>query len=126
MYILKKINIAPYVVDLWIIISSTPLQDIPKINKRYPGLNITWDSETAAWTNDHFYEDNILGVAFDLAHFDPDTVAHEAVHIVNRTYSHAGATLSLQNDEPQAYLTGWVVGEIYKTHKKFMKKHGNS
>lgn len=123
--ILRKVELVPYVTELWIIITDNPLVDIPKLNKKHKGLNITWDEQTAAWTNDHFYQDNILGVAFDTAYFTPDTVAHEAVHVVNRAFRHAGQSLDIINDEHQAYFTGWIVGEInkaYETYKKKQKK----
>ncbi len=120
--ILRKVLLSPYVVELWIILTDNPKVDVPKINKKYKGLEIVWDDQTAAWTNDHFYEDNILGVCFDVTQWDADTVAHEAVHVVNRTYEHAGAKLDTKNDEPQAYLTGWIVGEIYKAFTDFQKK----
>lgn len=41
-----------------------------------------------------------------------DTVAHESVHIVNKIFNDRGIRLDSHNDEPQAYLTGWVAGKI--------------
>lgn len=40
------------------------------------------------------------------------TIAHESAHIVNRIYLDRGIRLDLLNDEPQAYLTGWVFNQI--------------
>ena len=123
--LLRKVTLKPYIIDLWIIITDNPKVDIPKLNKKYKGLDLTWDEETAAWTNDHIYDGYILGVLFDVEYFEPDTVAHEAVHILNRTYEHAGAFLDMANDEPQAYMTGFIVGEIHKAHQEFIKKQKN-
>jgi hypothetical protein len=123
--VIRKVELAPYVVELWIVITDNPKVDIPKLNKKYKGLNISWDDQTAAWTNDHFYDDNILAVAFDTASWEVNTVVHEAVHILNRTYEHAGAKLDTKNDEPQAYLTGWIVDEIYKAYEQFQKTKKN-
>ena len=120
--ILKKVNLSPYIVELWIIITDDPAKDIPKLNKKYKGLEIQMDAQTAAWTNDHFYDDNTLGVAFDVASFEPDVVAHEAVHIVNMTFQHAGYKLAGLNDEHQAYFTGWIVGEIHKAYEEYKIK----
>jgi hypothetical protein len=39
-------------------------------------------------------------------------IAHEVVHIVNAIFLKCGIELDRHNDEPQAYLTGWVVNEI--------------
>ncbi|WP_447410805.1 hypothetical protein, partial [Clostridium perfringens] len=43
-----------------------------------------------------------------------DIIAHEAVHVVNHVYNDSRMMLDPLNDEPQAYLTGWVVGEMHK------------
>jgi len=45
-------------------------------------------------------------------------IAHEVVHIVNAIFLKCGIELDRHNDEPQAYLTGWVTGEI----DKFLKE----
>ena len=45
------------------------------------------------------------------------TVAHEALHAANYMLKHAGVKISAENDEAQAYLVGWLVGE-------FLKKEG--
>lgn len=41
-------------------------------------------------------------------------IAHEVVHIVNAIFLKCGIELDRNNDEPQAYLTGWVINEIDK------------
>ncbi|MDI6033994.1 hypothetical protein QLS91_13010 [Flavobacterium sp. LB2P84] len=45
-------------------------------------------------------------------------IAHEVVHIVNAIFLKCGIELDRINDEPQAYLTGWIVNEI----DEFLKK----
>ena len=47
-----------------------------------------------------------------------DLIAHEVVHLVNSVYLTINAQLDRHNDEPQAYLTGWFVKEIYKALKQ--------
>lgn len=48
----------------------------------------------------------------------PDTtagvIAHEAVHIANYVFKQCGILPDLNNDEPQAYLIGWIVKQIHK------------
>lgn len=51
--------------------------------------------------------------AFGSVDIKPHVIAHESVHVVNRIFQHRGIDLSLRNDEPQAYLTGWVFKTIY-------------
>lgn len=41
-------------------------------------------------------------------------IAHETVHVVNAIYMDRRITLDPLNDEPQAYLTGWITSEVYK------------
>ena len=41
-------------------------------------------------------------------------IAHEIVHVVNAIFLKCGIELDRNNDEPQAYLTGWVAEEIDK------------
>ena len=45
-------------------------------------------------------------------------IAHEVVHIVNSIYLKCGIQLDRVNDEPQAYLTGWIINEIDKFVKE--------
>lgn len=46
------------------------------------------------------------------------TIAHEAVHVVNNIFKDRFINLDTENDEPQAYLTSWIVSEI----ENFLKK----
>lgn len=39
-------------------------------------------------------------------------IAHEVVHLVNSIFLSCGIELDRHNDEPQAYLTGWITNEI--------------
>jgi len=41
-------------------------------------------------------------------------IAHEIVHIINYIYLDCGIHLDRDNDEHQAYLTGWLFDEIDK------------
>lgn len=43
---------------------------------------------------------------------DWSIITHEVVHIVNAIFLKCGIELDRNNDEPQAYLTGWIVNEI--------------
>ena len=54
--------------------------------------------------------------------FSANTAAHEAVHVVNYIFRSRGIQADLQNDEPQAYLTGWVHEKIYQSIPRSMHK----
>ena len=77
----------------------------------------------AAWTEDKFYRDSYLTVIFHASYLDSDTVAHEAVHIKNRIFEHAGILHDPKNDEPEAYLLGWIVKQITDATQEY--KNGN-
>lgn len=49
-------------------------------------------------------------IAFEYS--EPQIIAHEVVHLVNYIYQDRCIELDLKNDEPQAYLTGWLVEQI--------------
>lgn len=40
---------------------------------------------------------------------DHGTIAHEAHHVANIILADRGVVASRENDEPQAYLEGWIV-----------------
>jgi hypothetical protein len=53
---------------------------------------------------------------FVMAFTDKDhlsNIAHEIVHLKNYIYSEVNAKLDTDNDEPEAYLTGYLFDEIY-------------
>lgn len=43
----------------------------------------------------------------------PSNVAHEALHMTNRICKSAGIVVGSDNDEPQAYLIGWIVKQCH-------------
>lgn len=45
-------------------------------------------------------------------------IAHEAVHIANYIFKRIDAQLDINNDEPYAYLLGWIVDCITNILKK--------
>jgi hypothetical protein len=45
-------------------------------------------------------------------------IAHEAIHAVNYIAEYAGMQHDIVNDEPFAYLTEWVVDQVYKSVDK--------
>lgn len=49
---------------------------------------------------------------------DHGVIAHEIVHTVNAIMLDRRIALDPINDEAQAYLTGWVIQQVYKAKKK--------
>lgn len=103
-----KINIPIYGTSVTIIL----IDNLKKIEKTY---NLTDIEGTAAITFKRKYK---YYIAFERA--GPETIAHEVVHLVNFIFHDRGVNLDLINDEPQAYLTGWLFNKIFLTiYKKF-------
>lgn len=46
-----------------------------------------------------------------------DTIVHEVYHIVNFIFEDLGIEPDLYNDEPGAYLMGWLAGEVHDALK---------
>ena len=76
--------------------------------------------EAITFVNEH------RGVSHFMVVFKPytslKTICHETVHLVNRIMKSRGIELSYLNDEPQAYLSGWVFDQCYK----FLNKELNN
>lgn len=119
---LKKFKLPPYVCELWVAISDDPEKDVPKVNKRYYGLDLTWESDTAASTSNHFYKDKAIGCFLWDKFANMNTIVHEAVHVTTRIFQHSGAELSAEDDEHLAYWVAHITDLICKAHNEFNKK----
>ena len=53
---------------------------------------------------------------------DWSVIAHEAVHLVNSIFTSCGIELDRYNDEPQAYLMGWVIKQLDEFLKEVESK----
>jgi hypothetical protein len=86
--------------------------DKDKVNKRF---KIDWDGlNTTVYTQDNH---NFLMVTQPVEVITPETIntiAHESVHIANWRMSRIGFKYDYENDEPFAYLVGFITEEIYK------------
>lgn len=51
-----------------------------------------------------------------------NTITHETCHVVNMIFKKIGIYLDEENDEAQAYASGWIAGEVYKTYLTFKIK----
>lgn len=55
----------------------------------------------------------------DVSEYCADTLTHECVHAAWRILERVGVTVSVDNQEPLAYLAGWLSKEV----NKFMMAH---
>lgn len=59
----------------------------------------------------HLY---IVFLAADKGYPTPGIIAHEAKHLVNNIFIEIHHELDRYNDEPEAYLLGWIVNRIHE------------
>jgi len=102
----KTINIPIYGGKLIVIVS----KDIALIAKKYK-LTVDVSNFGAFTFKDKFKYRNYIMVLEDDWR---SNVVHELVHIVNHIYLDCAMQLDRHNDEPQAYLMGWLYEEIDK------------
>ena len=111
-----KVRIPLYHGILRIVISDDFTKSSKKLNIDNEGHDLSMFGAFVTTSIDDNRETNFnVFFAPDVEH---DSIAHEVVHLVNAIYISRRITLDPNNDEPQAYLTGWITGAIYRTIKK--------
>jgi len=68
-----------------------------------------------------FYEKDELFIVFSAeqkGYPTPGIIAHEAKHLVNNIFIAISHDLDRYNDEPEAYLIGWIVDKIHELLNK--------
>lgn len=79
------------------------------------GINL---SNYGAFTGNDITEEGYFRyTVFIKPDIEPDLIAHEVVHLVNRFCIDHHIKLSRKKDENQAYITAWFVREIHKSLK---------
>lgn len=125
--ITQELDINPYGRRLHIILTGDFIQDYPKINKKYH-QNLTEEDDVLGMSQmrgaHHMIIINVgrhrkvykgIEIECELA----DTIAHEADHLCNQLFKSIGTEVDTSNDEPHAYLLGWVVKQITRNYLKF-------
>ena len=102
----KTIDIPIYECSLTIIIDKNFDYALKKYN-----LTGNYDNYGALTFGNNSNHKHYVVVFTDANHLS--TIVHEIVHIKNHIFIDIGATLDLDNDEPEAYLSGWLFDQIY-------------
>ena len=102
----KRIKIPIYLDKLLII----QTDNFEKIRRKY---NLGGIADYCAIT---FQMDKEIVVVFN-SKVDASIVAHEALHICSYIFKNTGAEFDGDNDEPLAYLLGYIVKKIHRTIK---------
>lgn len=101
----KTIDIPIYYGKLTIIID----KDLLCVEKKYKTKSLK-DFGAVTLQDESKYRHYIVAFT-DPKHLS--NIAHEIVHIKNYIYLGCAMELDRYNDEPEAYLTGWLFDEIY-------------
>lgn len=105
----KIINIPIYDCKLTVIVSS----DLSAVTKMYKLKEDVSNFGAFTFKDESKYRHYVMALEDDWR----SNVVHEIVHIVNHIYIDCAMELDRHNDEPQAYLSGW----LYEQIDKFLK-----
>jgi hypothetical protein len=103
----KTINVPIYECGLTIILTD----DLNEVVKKYK-LEGDWDNFGALTFRDKSKHRHYVVAFTDASHLS--NIAHEIVHIKNYIFHGINAKIDIYNDEPEAYLTGWLFDKIYE------------
>ena len=101
----KTIEINPYCCCLTMILD----KDLSYIQKKYKTIPLN-DFGAVTFKNELKYRHYIVAFT-DKDHLS--NIAHEIVHIKNHIFLDCAMEADRNNDEPEAYLTGWLFDQIY-------------
>ena len=101
----KTIEIPIYCAKLTMILSD----DLTYIEKKYKTKSLK-DFGAVTLQDESDYRHYVVAFT-DAKHLS--NIAHEVVHLKNHIYLDCAMELDRYNDEPEAYLTGWLFDEIH-------------
>lgn len=92
-------------------------KDLKYIEKKYKTVSL--DGFGAVTLKDESKYRHYIVAFTDPEHLS--NIAHEIVHIKNHIFLDCAMNVDRYNDEPEAYLTGWLFDEIYNVLKQYKK-----
>ena len=106
----KTIEIPIYCCTLTMILDD----DLSYVEKKYKTKSLS-SFGAVTLKDESNYRHYVVGFT-DVNHLS--NIAHEIVHLKNQIYIDCAMELDRYNDEPEAYLTGWLFDQI----NNFLKK----
>jgi hypothetical protein len=129
--IVDSLNIPIYSGRLHIIIPADFEKDLEQLSKKYDRSLFSDRFDYIAFTTsrqNHYLfilnHKNIPKKDFEAELVN--TITHECMHLCSFISKRVGLKFDVDNDEPHAYLSGWLSGEIFKSYLKFKNKHNNN
>ena len=124
--IIESVTIPYYSQVLHVIFTKDADFDYKKIKKEFPKFSHKKKKLNFAATTMDIKHGNYLMVfniksisAIDHEAEIVNTITHETCHAINMIFKKIGIYLDEENDECQAYSSGWMAGEIYKIYLNF-------
>lgn len=96
--------------------------DIQKVSDKYQlGLN---DQDYSAFVKEKSTKRGVSRyfIIFNKSEVTHSIIAHEVVHCAHWIFSDRCVKADLLNDEPLAYLVGWITNRVYKAASKYKIK----
>jgi hypothetical protein len=94
-------------------------EDLKYISDKYKTSNLSNYGAVTMVNPNNPFKNYIVGFS---SAYDNGLIAHEVVHLVNHIFLDVGMQLDRQNDEAQAYLTGFLFDKIEEFLKKYRRK----
>lgn len=89
-------------------------KDLSYVEKKYKTISLD-NFGAVTLSNESKYKEYVIAFT-DKNHLS--NIAHEIVHLKNQIYLDCAMQIDRVNDEPEAYLTGWLFDEIYNFFNK--------
>ena len=105
---------AIYPRKLWVSVGASTKE----LSEVFMGIEDVDDTAIAVTYETCRKEDNYAGVLVRFRNrtdITPSVIAHEATHAALSIYEYVGAEVDMKNQEPFAYLLGWIADCIWKT-----------
>lgn len=137
----RLFDINPFFSKLIVGVSNDPYKELATLNLAYPGLDLDWDQEDETWgavtyetgfrPKGHKSKRHTCVIVFNAGEVDDPInaaaiAAHEAVHVVNHVMENSHVQQDSENDELQAYLTGYITECALKVISEFFAQNVES
>lgn len=111
---IKKLPRTFYMSDIYVVVTDT----WEEVNKKF-NTEIVEKFGAVSFEFDSPYHTVYMVFKSDNIKFK--FIPHECVHAVNWIFQNSGVKLDPDNDETQAYFTGWLVDKTYEILKPYME-----
>lgn len=110
----KYVHISVPIYKAWVYVVSD-IQECIKLSATKTGVYVDESDFDGLGLTVHGWGRNVVWLP-DAADFD--TIAHECMHVVLNIFNYKGVVVDTTNQEPTAYLMGYLTSRVIKAHNK--------